>query len=473
LPVRRLHNRPPKRDHQVVSPPTEQLVNDYLSRLSAAARGRLAPADRRALVMRTRYFIQQTAGQAGTLSPIEVARLLSGLGDPASIVAQEQERLAALRGEPAASANGRLPRSGRLFRRQQGQASWHWPSQPAGSPQLTSSLMAAAADDQAAPWQRDLVPAARFGLRFRRPGRSVGMPKWTAPGAAADGSAELPHQASASLSAADSGQNGALTGSADGDAAVVATPAELSGRPSWPSVVARTLPAGNGGTAAGTTANASSGSGGSGDGGSGDGGSGDGGSGDGGSRDGGSGDGVDAGSGAGGNTLWLNGLAFSAGADASGSQAASVIGRAEAARLIRGMSSLSGWLGQLAVRAVRRFHSQPVESAATVLLGIGGAAYPPVWLLGAAVALTSRVWDYRDKWAGLALPVLGTIVGTVVGVSLTGTSALGHDAHHAWMFADVLSRVAAVAGASFLLWRALHGRRPPAIPPWNNPHKLG
>jgi hypothetical protein len=428
-----------------VSPPTEQLVHDYLSRLSSAARGRLAPADRRALVMRTRYFIEQTAGQSGALLPVEVARLLSGLGDPASIVAQEQERLAALRGEPAPSPNGRLPRSGRLLRRQQGQASWHWPSQPPGSPELTSSLMAAAADDQAAPWQRDPVPAARFGLRLRRPGRPAGMSEWMAPGAAAAGSADLAHHPSAPPPAADSGQNGALTGSADGDANVAATPAD---RPSWPSVVARTVPAGNGASATGTSGNGSSGNGSS-------------------------GDGVGAGSGAGGNTVWLNGLAFSTGADAPGGQAASVIGRAGAARLIAGMSSLNGWLGQLAIRAVRRFRSQPVESAAMVLLGIGGAAYPPVWLLGAAVALTSRVWDYRDKWAGLALPVIGTIVGTVLGVSLTGTSALGHDAHHAWLFADVLSRAAAVAGASYLFWRARHGRRPPAIAPWNKPHKVG
>jgi hypothetical protein len=381
-----------------VSPPTEQLVHDYLGRLSAAARGRLTRADRRALVMRTRYFLQQTAGQAGAFSAIEVARLLSGLGDPASIVAQEQARLAALRGEPVLSPADRAPRSGRLLRRQQGRASWHWPSQPAGHPELANSLMAAA-DDPADGWP-----------------------------------------------------DAAITGSADGDTAVAVTSADLPGRPSWPSVVARTAAAGNGTSPTGTLGNGSSEAGTAGS----------------------SGTAGDSGTGCGaGDTVWPNGLAVSSGVDPSGGRAPSMIGPADPARVIMGLSWLRGRLSLLALRLVRQFRNQPVESAATALLGIGGAAYPPVWLLGAAVALTSRYWDYRDKWTGLALPVLVTVAGTVVGVSLTGSNALGHDAHNAWLFADVLSRVAAVTGASYLLWRALRGRRPPAVPPWHKPHKAG
>jgi hypothetical protein len=126
------------------------------------------------------------------------------------------------------------------------------------------------------------------------------------------------------------------------------------------------------------------------------------------------------------------------------------------------------WL--LAARARQR----PLESLAAVLLGLGGAAYPPVWLLGAALALGSRAWDYRDKWIGLAGPVLLLIVGTVAGVSLGSQPAsFGSHVHDAWVAADIVSRIAALLGAAYLVWRLGPGRRQPSVPPWNKPHKVG
>jgi fatty acid desaturase len=114
----------------------------------------------------------------------------------------------------------------------------------------------------------------------------------------------------------------------------------------------------------------------------------------------------------------------------------------------------------------------PVEASAVLLLGLGGAIFPPVWLLGAVVALASRLWDYRDKWLGLALPLLVTLVGTVAGVSVGGGHGVGHSVHEGWVFAEIISRVSAAAGAGYLAWRSVHGRRPPAVPPWSKPHKL-
>jgi hypothetical protein len=115
----------------------------------------------------------------------------------------------------------------------------------------------------------------------------------------------------------------------------------------------------------------------------------------------------------------------------------------------------------------------PVGAAAVTLLGIGGAAYPPIWLLGAIFTLAARVWDYRDKWIGLAGPVLLLVVGTAVGVALGGQyTTFGPYAHESWVYADILSRVGAVAGTGYLVWRLTHARRVPTVPPWNRPHKV-
>jgi len=117
--------------------------------------------------------------------------------------------------------------------------------------------------------------------------------------------------------------------------------------------------------------------------------------------------------------------------------------------------------------------SKPLEAVAVALLGLGGVIFPPVWLLGAVVALASRLWDYRDKWLGLALPVMITFVGTVIGLAGGANHGIGHDVHEGWVFADIISRISAAAGAVYLCWRSVHGRRAPAVPPWDRPHNIG
>jgi hypothetical protein len=116
---------------------------------------------------------------------------------------------------------------------------------------------------------------------------------------------------------------------------------------------------------------------------------------------------------------------------------------------------------------------RPLEAAAVTLLGLGGVIFPPVWLLGAAVTLGSRQWDHRDKWLGLAGPVLITIFGTVAGVAASGDNGVGHSVHEGWVAADIVSRLAAALGAAYLAWRSEHSRRKPEVPPWNRPHKVG
>jgi hypothetical protein len=115
-----------------------------------------------------------------------------------------------------------------------------------------------------------------------------------------------------------------------------------------------------------------------------------------------------------------------------------------------------------------------VEILAVVLLGIGGAIYPPIWVIGALVALPSRKWDIKDKFLGITFPVVVVVVGTVLVLVLGGQhSSFGSYAFEAWLGAERLSRIAAVGGALYLVWRLWRGRRAPKQPPWNVPHKLG
>jgi hypothetical protein len=90
------------------------------------------------------------------------------------------------------------------------------------------------------------------------------------------------------------------------------------------------------------------------------------------------------------------------------------------------------------------------------------------------LALASKVWDYRDKWLGLAIPIVLTIVGTAAGLILAGSqTSFGYDVHIGWVSADIASRVSAALSAAYLAWRSVHGRRPDAVPPWNKPYHVG
>ncbi len=138
-----------------------------------------------------------------------------------------------------------------------------------------------------------------------------------------------------------------------------------------------------------------------------------------------------------------------------------------------GLPVLSRRLRRTVTAAAVWYRRSPLEASAVVLLGLGGAIYPPVWLLGAVMALASHVWDGRDKWLGLALPVLLPVIAIAVGVTNGGHSSMGHGVHEGWVYGVAASRVAALVSASYLGWRSVHGRRPPAVPPWNRPHKVG
>ncbi len=136
-------------------------------------------------------------------------------------------------------------------------------------------------------------------------------------------------------------------------------------------------------------------------------------------------------------------------------------GRGE--RILSALRAALRWAFRLARR-------RPLEATAVVLMGLGGLIYPPVWLAGALVALSSRLWDGRDKWFGVVVPAIVTIVGSV-GLAMGGThQSAGSYVHAVLTIGGYLLRAGAVIGASYLAWRASRGQRAPAQPPWRRGH---
>ena len=114
--------------------------------------------------------------------------------------------------------------------------------------------------------------------------------------------------------------------------------------------------------------------------------------------------------------------------------------------------------------AMARRH--PLETIAVVVLGLGGLIYPPVWLAGALLAISSRLWDIRDKITGLAVPAVLTIVGAAGLAMVTSHASAGAYVRDALMIGGYLLRAGAVLGAAYLTWRVRVGQRQPPPPPW-------
>jgi hypothetical protein len=109
-----------------------------------------------------------------------------------------------------------------------------------------------------------------------------------------------------------------------------------------------------------------------------------------------------------------------------------------------------------------------LESAAALLLGLGGAILPfPFWPFGAILALFSRLWDIKDKAVAIAGPVLFTLVASV----LTATFIGGNDnfivtyTHALRLDFSLLVRLGCVVSAAYLAWRVSRGPRV-KVPPW-------
>lgn len=502
-------------------PRTEQLIRDYLNRVSVAARGRLDADDRRAFLARTREFIEQNTRALGKADAADVNQLLTRLGDPAMLVDRESDRLAARRlaGDPvpdppvflaqgsASKAVGPRPARPRRWRQARGALAGLMTSSATLVPPSAERPPPEPADDAPAPSASrapsgempPAPPAAGSEPRTHRPQwpwLDPGQPAATdvpangaAPGTTANGTAA--HGAAASAGTLANGTavtgsepDGVLAEAAKGTQAPDAEPGGTEGtglrdvtafHASEPDDAA---PGGPGssrsrrprtGRAVGSVADVVRGTGWAR-----------------GVRHRGpepSGSGADQGTGTGGRgqrpVRPPRRYPVSEGsAPGSGGSAA---GEAPFGEPGLGLGLPPGSLaaardraGQV-IRAVTIWaRKRPLETTAVVLLGLGGLIFPPVWLLGALVALGSKVWDHRDKWIGLVLPVFVVIAGMAAAVSLGGPHhGVSGYAKEAWLFGDHLSRIVAVLGAVYLTWRAERGPRRPAVPPWTRGGRLG
>jgi uncharacterized small protein (DUF1192 family) len=89
-----------------MEPTAEQLIRDYLNRLSVAARTRLRSDDRRAFLARTREFLERRSAEPGADDDGGVLDALATLGEPVAAVENEYARLAAERRKRAATRSG-------------------------------------------------------------------------------------------------------------------------------------------------------------------------------------------------------------------------------------------------------------------------------------------------------------------------------------------------------------------------------
>jgi hypothetical protein len=475
-----------------MAPPTatEQLIRDYLNRLSVAARD-LAADDRRALLERTRSLIDQKVNLARRPSTMDVGRVLARLGDPAVLVEQERRRLVAQgkavpRSTPAAPRQRFLARTvGREHARPRGPGfPWSAMRDNGGSASFAQpNGVSNGVEHRATPTTAD-SPAARS-----EGGESAGVPVADAApsaGTAANGlaAADGPVTASDGPAAGD-GPTSAADGPAREDGPLAAdgpAPADQPGAadravpahsppsdadavnvgPAQPraespprrrsafvagpvrrhshvddqSADDATSPPATEGARDSTAPRAE------------------------GARDStapraeaaGAGPAARAGPGA---ATRDNTEAAPGGGTASGRSGLRVQVTGPDGAVRRQIGRVLGWA-----------RKRPLEAAAVALMGVGGPIFPPVFLIGATLALASELWDGRDKWVGLALPIVLTLIGLILGIAAGGRA---HWQHEGWVYLDIVSRVAPMLGAGYLAWRSERPRRPPAVPPFIRP----
>ncbi len=365
-----------------MNPPTEQLIRDYLNRLSVAARGHLGFSERQSLLDRTRARIEAECGGVNGASAVQVRRALAGLGDPIALVELElgdaggQSIQAGGQHDPAVAWNGNGMVVSRVVA-----------ADIAKGNEIGKDSPAADGPD-GANWAR-----AANSVRLVRTGFAAAQRRLRKPDPATAPTGVL---SAVPVPSGKSGRAPRQRTAPEMLAAPDPIPDPLSGPSSDP---VSGSGSGSGNPSAGTRRQTSR---------------------------------------------------------FAGSR---TVGAGVASGLLRG--------------AVMLALSNKLEVLAIVLLA-AGAIYPPVWLLGALLALPSRTWDIRDKFFGITLPVILVIVGTALVLVLGGQhSSIGSYAFEAWLGAGRLSRALALAGAIYLLWVLRRGRRQPKQPPWRVPGRPG
>ncbi len=120
----------------------------------------------------------------------------------------------------------------------------------------------------------------------------------------------------------------------------------------------------------------------------------------------------------------------------------------------------------LVIAGVKLARRYPLESAAVVVLGVGGLLYPfPFWLVGGLLTIWSRIWFARDKWVAIAGPPAIALVGVLVTAMLMKGGMIGNLPHAFRLDFGYLLRFGSLLCAVYLVMQARRGpqRR---LPPW-------
>ena len=118
--------------------------------------------------------------------------------------------------------------------------------------------------------------------------------------------------------------------------------------------------------------------------------------------------------------------------------------------------------------ALARKH--PLEAVSVILLGVGGLILPfPFWLIGGLVALRSRRWDARDKWIALAGPLLVTFAVLLIRAGTSPGNFFSAFYHASRHDVGLSIRAGCVLCAGYLVWRLRRGPRARTLPPWQRP----
>ena len=127
---------------------------------------------------------------------------------------------------------------------------------------------------------------------------------------------------------------------------------------------------------------------------------------------------------------------------------------------------------RLAVSGAKLARRYPLETAAVVLLALGGLILPfPYWLfgglLGGLLSIWSKMWLARDKWIAVVGPLVIVIAGTILAALITGGHGGAVTAYpHVFVaYAGNLLRLGNILCAAYLVVQA---RRAPQrrLPPW-------
>ncbi len=428
-------------------PPAEQVVRDYLSRLTVAART-LPPEDRQAFLARYQNLVERQSGVRDMADPADVMRALSGIGEPEALVERERTRLEAQRKEREAAASkaslwkppprarggrngsagggqpGTGPRSAGNLVRKDGRPvtgeirvttrpiSSRWrPGEPLKPKKSRRGRVPPPPPDSSREPDRDA--SADSGPSVEQP--PVEQPPVEQPPVERQAAEpQVPEQrpadaSSGTVSSALAAAGGAAAGPGAAGAAApetpaTRTPAGTAARPTPAGTSATPTPAGTSATPAPTRR----------------------------------------------------------------------LPRPVRPRLPRRLQP-GDITRDMARRAAETGRQHRRETVCVVMLALGGLILPfplwevgfLLWLAGALVAATSKLWSLPDKWIGLVGPLALVIIGTAVTVSLGGARSTGSAyLHETLTTAMYLFMVGAVLGAAYLAWRIYRGRRPDSIPRW-------